>query len=50
MAKGRRTASLRTSFAFYNSAISSKPILGLKSTTSLYNILIRSLSGPAPSG
>ena len=50
IAKGSKTASSRTSLAFYNSAMSSKVIFGLKSTTYLSSILIRSASGPAPSG
>jgi hypothetical protein len=50
IAKGNNTASYKTSFAFWSSAISSKVIFGLKSTTYLSNIFIRSASGPAPSG
>ena len=50
IARGSKTAYSRTSFAFYSSAISSKAILGLKSTTYLSSILISSASGPLPSG
>jgi len=48
--KGNNTASYRISFALVSSAMSSKVILGFKSTTSLSKDSIRFVSGPFPSG
>lgn len=49
-ARGNKTASYRIYLAFVSSAISSKVIFGLNSTTYFYKASIRFESGPLPSG